>query len=105
MFSTIEIQTNRSNLPLIFPETRLPRGSAAAALLWHHRFMPSYEDQVRRILREAGEPLWASEITERLNAEVGAVAYTVDEIASRLTTIAAVRSLPDGRWELVRGAR
>jgi len=64
--------------------------------------MPSHEDHIRRLLREAGEPLWASEITERLNGEVGTVAYTVDKIASRLTAMAEVRSLPDGRWELVR---
>jgi hypothetical protein len=64
--------------------------------------MPTDEDHIRRILREAGEPLWASEITERLNGEVGAAAYTVDKIAGRLMTMSEIRSLPDGRWELVR---
>jgi hypothetical protein len=63
--------------------------------------MPMVEKDIRRILRQAGEPLWASEITERLNAEIGEV-YTVDEIATRLVQMSDVFTTPDGRWELVR---
>jgi hypothetical protein len=63
--------------------------------------MPTEEDDIRRILRDAGEPLWASEITERLNAMIGMVAFTVNQIAARLIAMDDVRSLPDGRWELI----
>ena len=64
--------------------------------------MPSVENGIRRILRQAGEPLWASEIAERLKAEIGAIAYTVDEIAARLVQMSDVFTTRDGRWELVR---
>jgi hypothetical protein len=62
--------------------------------------MPTEEDDIRRILRYAGEPLWASEVTERLNTMIGMVAFNVDQIAARLIAMDDVRSLPDGRWEL-----
>ena len=70
--------------------------------VWHDLYMPSVENDIRRILRQAGEPLWASDITERLNAEIGAGAYTVDEIATRLVKMGDVFTTPDGRWELER---
>jgi hypothetical protein len=71
-------------------------------VLWHDLYMPSVEDDIRRILRQTGEPLWASEITERLNTDVGAIAYTVDEIATRLVQMGDALSTSSGRWELVR---
>jgi hypothetical protein len=62
--------------------------------------MASDEDDIRRILRNAGEPLWASQVTERLNAMIGIPAFSVEQIASRLVAMEDVSSLPDGRWEL-----
>ena len=62
--------------------------------------MPTEENDIRRILRDAGEPLWASEVTERLNTMIGMAAFTVDQIAARLLAMDDVSSLPDGRWEL-----
>lgn len=62
--------------------------------------MATEQDDIRRILRLAGEPLWASQVTERLNEEIGATVFSVDQIARRLNAMEDVRSLPDGRWEL-----
>lgn len=57
-----------------------------------------------RILAEANDPLFPSEITERLNYEVGSgAAYTVDEVALRLKSLEQlVELLSDGRWTLKR---
>ena len=47
--------------------------------------MPSHEHHILRILGEATEPLFPSEIAERLNRELGAAdVYTSLEIAARL---------------------
>lgn len=57
-----------------------------------------------RILAEANDPLFPSEITERLNYELGSgAAYTVDEVALRLKSLEQlVELLSDGRWTLKR---
>lgn len=65
--------------------------------------MPTHEEHILRILREATEPLFPSEITERLNRELGAeaAAYTVTEVAARLWRFTdQLEQLPDGRWTL-----
>lgn len=66
--------------------------------------MPTHEQHILRILGEAREPLFASEITERLNNEPQAgAAYTVPEVIGRLQTLhEQVAQLPDGRWMLKR---
>jgi len=47
--------------------------------------MPTHEEHIVRILGDATEPLFASEITERLNRELRPdAAYTTTEIAGRL---------------------
>ena len=47
--------------------------------------IPADEQYILRILGEATDPLFPSEITERLNYELGSGAtYTVDEVAMRL---------------------
>ena len=48
--------------------------------------MDNYDERnILRILGEATEPLFASEITERLNEELTAgAAYTVPEVVGRL---------------------
>ena len=64
--------------------------------------MPIRDEDILRILREVAEPLFASEITVRLNHEFGA-GSTVDEVATRLTRFKdGIAQLPDGRWTLKR---
>jgi hypothetical protein len=57
-----------------------------------------------RILGEASEPLFASEITELLNHELRpGAAYMTTEVATRLQALEKeVTQLPDGRWMLRR---
>ena len=64
--------------------------------------IPADERFILRILGEATDPLFPSEITERLNLELGSGAgYTVTEVALRLKTLdQKVEQLPDGRWTL-----
>ena len=65
--------------------------------------MPSHDDQILRILREATEPLFPSETTERLNRELGGAGYTMTQVAMRLASLKdQVVQLPDGRWTLKR---
>jgi hypothetical protein len=66
--------------------------------------MSTHEEHMLRILGEALEPLFASEITERLNRELGqGSVYTVDEVATRLQRLEQkVDMLQDGRWILKR---
>ena len=65
--------------------------------------MPTYEQHILLILGEATEPLSPSEITDRLNRELGAGSpYTVTEIVKRLKASEEVTKLPDGRWTLKR---
>ena len=66
--------------------------------------MPTHEEHIVRILGEATEPLFPSEIAERLNRELGAAgAYTSLEIAARLQRMSdQVAQTPDGRWMLKR---
>jgi hypothetical protein len=66
--------------------------------------MPSHEDHILRILGEATDPLFPSDIAERLNRELGpAGAYTSLEIVARLKRMSnqAVQ-VQDGRWTLTR---
>lgn len=66
--------------------------------------MPAHEKDILRILGEATEPLFTSEITERLNLQLKPdVAYTATEIVARLKNMSEqVAQLPDGRWMLKR---
>ena len=65
--------------------------------------LPTHEEHIVRILGEATEPLFPSEITYRLNQELGGgTAYTMTEVVMRLKTLNDVTQLPDGRWTLKR---
>ena len=66
--------------------------------------MPTHEEHILRILGEAREPLFASEITEHLNDELRpGAAYTVPDVIGRLKSLhEQVAQLPDGRWMLKR---
>ncbi len=62
--------------------------------------MPTHEGHILGILGEAKEPLFASEIAERLNSELRPdSAYSTMEVAKRLKSMSEqVAQLPDGRW-------
>jgi hypothetical protein len=62
------------------------------------------EERILTICRQATEPLYTSEITDRLNREIGGkAAYTMSEIATRLQGLTAqMTQLTDGRWMLKR---
>ncbi len=64
--------------------------------------MPTYEQHMLLILGEATEPLFTSEIAERLNRELGdRAAYTTTEVVMALKRLSEqVAQLPDGRWML-----
>jgi hypothetical protein len=66
--------------------------------------MPTDDEYILRILGEATEPLFPSEITDRLNRERGrGAAQTMTEVVMRLKSLAPrVTQLPDGRWILNR---
>ncbi len=66
--------------------------------------MPTYEQHILLILGEATEPLFTSEIAERLNRELGnRAAYTTTEVVMGLKRLSEqVAQLPDGRWMLKR---
>ena len=66
--------------------------------------MPTHEEHILRILGEATEPLFPSEITELLNHELRpGAAYMTTEVATRLQALEReVAQLPDGRWMLKR---
>ena len=58
---------------------------------------------ILRILGEATEPLSPSEITDRLNHELGAGSpYTMTGIVKCLQALQEVTQLRDGRWMLKR---
>jgi hypothetical protein len=64
--------------------------------------MPTSEEHILRILSEAKEPLFASEIADHLNRELR-TRYTntgTVELLKRLPE--QVAQLPDGRWMLKR---
>ena len=69
--------------------------------------MPSHEEHIRRILGESGEPLFVSDITERLNAElVSGPAFDTTEVVKHLqSSYDHVIQLGDGRWTLKRLVR
>lgn len=64
--------------------------------------MPTQEERILRILGKAVEPLLTSEITKRLNLELGGKdTYTMSEVATRLQGLSEhVAQLTDGRWKL-----
>jgi hypothetical protein len=66
--------------------------------------MPSHEEHILRILGEATEPMFPSEIAERLNRELGpGGACTSLEIAARLKRMSdQAAQVQDGRWTLKR---
>jgi len=66
--------------------------------------MATHEERILRILSEATEVLFPSEIAERLNNEFRAgTAYTTAEVVACLQTLGKhVALLDDGRWMLKR---
>jgi hypothetical protein len=66
--------------------------------------MRTHEERILRILGKAVEPLFTSEITERLNHELGGKErYTMSEISTRLQgSREQVTQLTDRRWMLKR---
>lgn len=66
--------------------------------------MPTHEEHILRILGEAIDPLFPSDVAEQLNRELGpGAAYTSLEIVARLKRMSdQVAQLPDGRWMLKR---
>jgi hypothetical protein len=64
--------------------------------------MPTHEERILRILGKAAEPLFTSEITKRLNHELGGKEpYTMGEVSTRLQGLSEhVAQLTDGRWRL-----
>ncbi len=66
--------------------------------------MFSDEEQLLRILGEATEPIFASEITDRLNRELGTrTPYTITEVVMFLKRLTGqVEQIKDGRWTLKR---
>jgi hypothetical protein len=66
--------------------------------------MPTHEEHILRILGEDAEPLFLSEITDRLNQELRPGAgYTAMEVATRLNVLEnEVVQLMDGCWTLKR---
>jgi len=66
--------------------------------------VPTHEEHILRILGEAKEPLFASEIAEHLNSELRPdSAYSTMEVAKRLKGMSEqVAQLLDGRWMLKR---
>jgi len=68
--------------------------------------MPTHEEHILRILGEATEPLFPSEIADRLTVELGSgIAFTMAEVVLRLKrTAGLVEQSDDGRWTLKRRA-
>jgi hypothetical protein len=66
--------------------------------------MSTHEEHVLRILGEATEPMFPSEITELLNHELRpGAAYTMTEVVKHLRALEGeVVQTPDGRWMLKR---
>jgi repressor of nif and glnA expression len=66
--------------------------------------VPNLEEYILRILGEATEALFSSEIAERLNKELRPDrAYSTAEIVKHLKGMSGqVAQLPDGRWMLKR---
>jgi predicted Zn-ribbon and HTH transcriptional regulator len=66
--------------------------------------VPIHEENIRRILGEAKEPLFASEIAEHLNSELRPdSAYSTVEVAKFMKSMSEqVAQLLDGRWMLKR---
>ncbi len=66
--------------------------------------MPSHEEHILRVLGESGEPLFLSEITQRLNAElVSGPAFDTTEVLKHLQSLYDhVVQVRDGRWTLKR---
>ena len=62
------------------------------------------EQQILRILAVAGEPMFASEISQSLNAElVSGVDYSPSEVIKHLQSLPEyVVQVGDGRWTLKR---
>jgi hypothetical protein len=69
----------------------------------HHRTVAD-EQYILRILSDAKDPLFPSEITERVNYELmSGTPYSMTEVAIRLMNMESeVDQLPDGRWALKR---
>jgi|GEM_PF-4427577 len=65
--------------------------------------MPIHEEHILRILSEAPEPLFPSEIADRLNRELRLDAFAPMDIVKRLQNMGErVARLADGRWRLKR---
>lgn len=66
--------------------------------------MADHDLAILRILGEAQEPLYPSEIAERLNRELGPPGtYTAVDVVNRLLTLDnRVVQAPEGGWMLIR---
>jgi hypothetical protein len=88
------------------PSGRSFRADAVAARLFtcDHFDVPTLDEHILRILGEASEGLFASDIAERLNKELRPdSAYIRAEVAKLLKGMTdQVAQLPDGRWMLRR---
>ncbi|MDP9159294.1 MAG: hypothetical protein M3O09_03575 [Acidobacteriota bacterium] len=64
--------------------------------------MRTSEEDILRILSDATEPLFPSEITDSLNRELnGKSVYTMTQVVMRLQKLGKiVVQVPDGRWTL-----
>jgi len=65
--------------------------------------MPTPEEDILRVLSEASEPLYSSEIAARLNHELGEQAYWPMDVVKRMNAMAdQVIQSSDGRWTMKR---
>jgi len=68
--------------------------------------MPTHEEHILHILREAPEPLFPSEIAARLNRELQLDAFAPMDIVKRLQNMGErVARVADGRWTVKRLTR
>jgi hypothetical protein len=78
----------------------LPSRHSISPLPFKRDRISADERNILRILSEAEAPLFPSQITERVNFELGSGApYSMTEVAMLLVTLSLeVDQLPDGRW-------
>ena len=65
------------------------------------RMMHAHKEEVLRILAEANEPLYPSEITDALNRRAKTV-YNLADVVTALKTLEDLKQTSDGRWTLKR---
>jgi hypothetical protein len=65
--------------------------------------MSTPEEDILRVLSEASEPLYSSDIAARLNQELGEQAYWPMDVVKRMHGMAdQVIQSSDGRWTMKR---